>query len=73
MSVTEKREALNTIILESERLRNLGKGSDNDFLAFLLENVLHEARATLIGEGQEPPALSLSGGSTIVPLRPPKK
>ena len=73
MTDPEKREALDTIILESERLRNLAKGIDEGFLAFLLENVLHEARATLIGGGHEPPTSSPSGGSTVVPLRPQKK
>lgn len=72
----EQQEALATIIRDSERLRNIAKQSDHDFLAFLLENVLHEARATLIGNGQEPPASSPVGvlpSSSVVPLRPPMK
>ena len=39
----EKLAALATIIRESERLRDLAVAHGHDFLAFLLENVLHEA------------------------------
>ena len=45
----QKREALTTIIRNSERSRDLARASGGDFLAFLLEGVLHEARAELIG------------------------
>ncbi len=41
----EKLAALATIIRESERLRDMAVAHGHDFLAFLLENVLHEAGA----------------------------
>ena len=42
MKDTERREALQTIIRESERLRNLARASGEGFLGYLLETVLHE-------------------------------
>ncbi|MEX0853892.1 MAG: hypothetical protein WD036_11510 [Bauldia sp.] len=73
----ERREALETIIRESERLRNLAKASGEGFLAYLLETVLHEARATLIGQGHAPPAHAPSAGArsspSVVPLVPPNR
>ena len=56
MTDTEKAEALRTIIADGERLRELAAKADAGMLAFLLENVLHEARVLLIGAGHEPQA-----------------
>lgn len=43
----EQAEHLRTIAHEVQRLRDLAKLADADMTAFLLENVLHEARAEL--------------------------
>ena len=64
-----QREALETIIRESERLQNLAKASGNPFLASLLGDALREARATLLGEGHELPP-SEPSGPTVVPFKP---
>lgn len=61
MTGPDKREILETIIRDSLRLRDLAKASEQDFLAYLLETVLHEARSTLIGQGYEPPVRAPSG------------
>jgi hypothetical protein len=63
-----QREALQTIIRESERMRNIAKAHGNDYLAFLLEQVLHEARATLVGAGEDVP--TVPDGATIVEFKP---
>ena len=65
----EKREALATIIRESERLRKLALKNGDSTLGFLLENVLHEARKTLLEAGHQLPKLEASG-KTIVPFKP---
>ncbi len=63
--------ALATIIRESKRLRDLAKVNGDDFLAYLLENVLHEARSTLLGAGKELPKDELDGDRpTVVPFKP---
>ena len=77
MTEAEKVEALRTIIAETERLRTLAQWAGADMLAFLLENSLHEARATLIGAGHEPRARELSdegrSSPVVVPLVPPNR
>ena len=62
----ERRRSLETIVSETERLRDIAKADGFDFLAFLLENVLLEARSTLIGQGHEPPTRAPSDAA-----RPP--
>jgi len=57
-----KRTALETIIRESQRLRDLAKDAGEELLAYQLEMVVHEARASLLGCGGEPP-------STVVPFK----
>ena len=67
----EKRDALETIISNSEWLRDRAKRNGHGFLAYLLGLVLHEARATLIGHGQR----SLSGerpAAKVLSFRPHK-
>ena len=77
MLSNEARDALVTIIGESERLLTIATHSGNNSLARRLEDVLHEARAVLIGAGHAPPAPEPAGGarsdSVVVPLRPPNK
>jgi len=73
---TARREALEQIIRDSQHMRDLAAAAREDFLAYLLENVLHEARSTLIAAGHEPPAAS--GGApraapSVVPMVPPGK
>ena len=62
---TTKRGALELIIRDSEQMRDLAASAGEDFLAYLLENVLHEARATLIAAGHEPPTRAPLGRRTI--------
>ena len=50
MTSDERRAALEQIIRESEIMRSLAAGAGHDFLAFLLANVLEEARPTLAAE-----------------------
>ena len=73
----EARYALETIIRESERLMTMARRSGNDSVARRLEDVLHEARAVLIGAGLAPPtpepAAEAQSNSVVVPLRPPNK
>ena len=40
---------LATITRKGQRLPDLAKANDDDFLAYLPENVLHEALSTLLG------------------------
>jgi len=72
---TVRRVALEAIIRESEKSLVLASSAGEDFLAYLLEQALHEARARLVA-GDEPPALNpLSAGrsgSSVVSLRPPR-
>ena len=48
-------QALATIIRESQKMRDLAAANGDDFLAYLLENLLHEARSTLLAAGKELP------------------
>jgi hypothetical protein len=77
MIAPEKRTALDRIIHLSEGLPALAKGAGEDFLAFLFEQALNEARAILIGSGYAPPsrapASEEQSGSSVVPLRSPRK
>ena len=77
MLSNEARDALVTIIGESERLLTIATRSGNDSVARRLEDVLHEARAVLIGAGHAPPAPEPAAGgrsdTVVVPLRPPSK
>ena len=50
MTNTERRTALEQIIRESEIMRNLAAHAGHGFLAFLLANVIEEARATLAAD-----------------------
>ena len=50
MTSTERRAALEHIVRESEIMRSLAERSGNDFLAFLLANVMEEARAMLAAD-----------------------
>ena len=77
MLSNEARYALVTIIRETERLLTMAKRSGNDSVARRLEDVLHEARAVLIGAGHAPPVPAPAdegrSDSVVVPLRPPNK
>ena len=53
MAEAERRAALEQIIRESEIMRDLAARSGHDFLAFLLANVLEEARSTLAADEAE--------------------
>lgn len=50
----ERAEALAKIITDAEAMCDLAKRADLDFLAFLLANVLEEARSVLVSEGYVP-------------------
>ena len=67
--------ALKTIIRESQKLRDLAKANGDDLLACLLENVLHEARSTLLGAGQELPKdePQADGDPVVVPFKPKQR
>ena len=77
MLSNEARYALVTIIRESERLMAMARRSGNESVAHRLEDVLHEARAVLIGAGHAlptpEPADEERSDSVVVPLRPPNK
>ena len=67
----EKAAHLRTIAHEAARLRDLAKLADAGLLAFLLENVLHDARAELGARGfpteePEPPA---DPSGKVIPIR----
>jgi hypothetical protein len=68
MTDDERNDALRTIAVEAQRLRTLAGNAGADMLAYLLENVLHEARAELAKTGAslepEPPQ-----GGNVVRLR----
>ena len=68
-------QALATIIWGSQKLRDLAAANGDDFLAFLLENVLHEARSTLIGAGQELPKDEPDAGNApvVLPFKPKQR
>ena len=70
-----RREALERIIRDSQHMRDLAAAAREDFLAYLLENVLHEARAALMAAGHEPPAASGAPRAvpSVVPMVPPGK
>ena len=68
MKDAERREALETISRESERLRNLAQRSGGGYLAFLFEQALHDARSTLIAEGYVPRARGLSASEADTDL-----
>ena len=69
-----KRQAMATIVLESERLLNLARASGSSLVAGLIQAVVDEARATLAGQPSKP----TEGGPEdpppgIVSLRPRAK
>ena len=71
----ERWQALATIIRESQKMRDLAAANGDDFLAYLLENVLHEARSTLLGAGQELPKdePDAADSPVVVPFKPKLK
>ena len=71
----ERWQGLAVIIRESQKMRDLAAANGDDFLAFLLENVLHEARSTLLGAGKELPRDEPKADSelTVVPFKPRPK
>lgn len=64
----EQAEHLRTIARDAQRLRDLAHLADADMTAFLLENVLHEARAEL-GKRGLPTRDGTAGGSSVVKLK----
>ena len=75
--ITEKRrEALETISREGERLRNLARRNRYHFLALVLEQAVHDARSSLMAEGYVPRPRGLQSKDSdlaAVPLRLPRK
>lgn len=71
MTSDERADALREIASEAQRLRIKATNAGADMLAYLLENVLHEARAELGKRGvaieSGPPA---ADGDKVVKLRP---
>ena len=51
----ERRDLLTAIITKSEETVQLARRLGEDFLAYLAEQPLHEARSILLSEGAEPP------------------
>ena len=74
--MTEKRrEALETISRDGERLRNLARRNRYHFLALVLEQAIHEARSVLMAEGYVPQPRGLAPKDSdlaSVPLRLPR-
>lgn len=68
---SDAREVLERIIRDTEPLPNVAKNAGQDFLAYLLEQALHEARSILIGAGHEPPTSGRPVAS-VVPMVKPK-
>ena len=60
----EKRVALQRIIRDGERMLQTVRETGSPYLAYLLEHVLHEARAMLIGAGHEMPPDEMSSHET---------
>jgi hypothetical protein len=75
--ITEKRrEALETISRDGERLRNLARRNRYYFLALVLEQAVHDARSFLMAEGYVPRPRGLAPKDSdlgTLPLRLPKK
>jgi len=71
----EKRDALRAIIFNSEWSCVHARETGNGFLTYLLELVLHEARAMLSEDGEASPGDRSASGlseANILHLRPPK-
>lgn len=66
-----QRAALETIIRQTETLPRLAQDAGFDFLAYLLEQPLHEARSILMGAGYEAPTRGRPVAS-VVPMVKPK-
>ncbi len=68
-------EDLAAIITKSEETAHLGRRLGEDFLAYLAEQPLHEARSTLMSGGGEPPApkppSAEQSDDRVAPLRRP--
>ena len=75
--MTEKRrEALETISRDGERLRNLARRNRYPYLALVLEQAVHEARSVLMAEGYVPRPRGVAPKDSdlaTVPLRLPRK
>jgi len=71
LTAEEKAAHLRTIAHEAARLRDLAKLADAGLLAFLLENVLHDARAELGARGFPPdgPEPPTDPSGKVVPFR----
>jgi hypothetical protein len=69
LSDTEKAEEIRTVIAEVLRLRDCATRAEADMLAFLLENVLHEARAELAARGYPPELNGPSPEGNVLKLR----
>ena len=69
MMESGKRQAVATIVLEGERLLNLARASGNTVIAGLIQAMLHEARATLVGRPEPPEGGPGGEGPSIVPLK----
>ncbi len=72
---SDRHELLSAIIAKSEETVHLARRLGEDFLAYLAEQPLHEARSILLSEGGElptpkPPSEEQSDGR-VVPLRKP--
>jgi hypothetical protein len=61
----ERNASLRTIAIEAQRLRTLAHNAKADMLAYLLENVVHEARAELVKTGASPEPEPPQGGNVV--------
>ena len=62
-------DALREIVAEAQHLRVMATNSGAGMVAFLLENVLHEARAELGRRGLPLEPEGGKAGNNVVPLR----
>ena len=73
----ERRDLLTAIIAKSEETVHLARRLDEDFLAYLAEQALHEARSILMSEDGVPPApkppSEEQSDDRVVPLRRPNR
>ena len=65
----EKRAALAQIIATTEPLPRLAHNAGEDFLAYLFEMALDEARSILIAAGHEPPQSGRPVASVVPMVR----
>ncbi len=71
----ERRDLLTAIITSSEEVVHLARRLGEDFLAYVAEQPLHEARSMLMSEGGVPPTpkppSAEQSDDRVVPLRRP--